>query len=78
MQANYIDLFKERKWKDALDAMPVGVPRIVPVASARELQILRVRASDFNKESKDKTASVSVDYDYDTDKEHVIVTISKK
>jgi len=77
MKASYIDLFKERKWKEALDAMPVGGPRIVPVNSARDLQILRVRASEFNKDSE-KFASVSVDYEWDHDKEHVIITVTKK
>lgn len=77
MKTNYIDLFKERKWKEALDAMPVGGPRIVPVNSARDLQILRVRASEFNKDSE-KLASVAVDYDWDPGKEHVIVTVTKK
>lgn len=77
MKANYIDLFKERKWKEALDAMPVGAPRIVPIDSARDLQILRVRASEFNRDSE-KTASVTVDYDFNKDKEHIIVTITKQ
>ena len=77
MKANYIDLFKERKWKEALDAMPVGGPRIVPVSSARDLQILRVRASEFSRDSE-KQVSVAVDYDWDKDKEHVIVTVTKK
>jgi len=77
MKVNYIELFKERKWKEALDAMPVGSPRIVPVDSARDLQILRVRASEFNRDSE-KTASVTVDYEWDPEKEHVIVTITKK
>ena len=77
MKANYIDLFKERKWKEALDAMPVGAPRIVPIDSARDLQTLRVRASEFNRNS-DKTVSISVDYNWDKKKEHVIVTVTKK
>lgn len=77
MKASYINLFKERKWKEALDAMPVGGPRIIPVNSARDLQILRVRASEFNRDSE-KFASVSVDYDWDPEKEHVIVTVTKK
>ena len=77
MKATYLDLFKERKWKEALDAMPLGAARIVPVSSARDLQILRVRASDFNKET-DKVASISVDYDWMPEKEHIIVTVTKK
>ena len=77
MTKEYIELFKERKWKEALDAMPVGGPRIVPVSSARDLQILRVRASEFNKDS-DKVVSIAVDYDWDATKEHVIVTVTKK
>ena len=49
----------------------------MPVSSARDLQILRVRASEFNRDSE-KVASVSVDYDWDQGKEHVIVTVTKK
>ena len=77
MKNEYLELFKERKWKEALDAMPLGSPKIIPISSARDLQILRVRASDFNKET-DKVASISVDYDWMPDKEHIIVTVTKK
>jgi len=77
MKEDYIELFKQRKWKEALDSIPVGRSRIIPVETARDLQTLRVRASEFNRDS-DKTASISVDYKWDKNKEHVIVTITKK
>jgi hypothetical protein len=77
MKNEYLELFKERKWKEALDAMPLGSPKIVPISSTRDLQILRVRASEFNKETE-KVASIAVDYDWAPDKEHVIVTVTKK
>lgn len=77
MKEDYIELFKQRKWKEALDSVPIGRPRIIPVETARDLQTLRVRASEFNRDSE-KTASVSVDYEWDKKKEHVIVTVTKK
>ena len=63
MTKDYAALFAERKWKDAFDAMPLNIQKAVRVQSASDLPIIRVRASDFNKESETKRVSVSVDYD---------------
>lgn len=73
MKNEYIDLFKERKWKEALGAMPLNIPKVIFVESAKDLQILRVRASEFNKEGG-KRASVSIDYDA----KQAIITVTKK
>ena len=69
----YQELFKERKWKKALDAMPLNVPKAIYVEDARDLLILRSRASEFGKDG-DKRASVSIDFE----NKQAIVTVSKK
>ena len=73
MTKEYIDLFKERKWKLALDAMPLNIPKVVQVDSPGDLLILRARASEFSKEGN-KKASVSLDFD----EKQAIVTVTKK
>lgn len=74
MTKEYAELFKERKWKRALDAMPLNIPKVVLVENAGDLLTLRSRASDFSRESKDKKASVSIDLD----EKQAIVTVTKK
>lgn len=74
MTREYVDLFKERKWKRALDAMPLNIPKAVQVENAGDLLILRTRASEFSKESEDKKVSVNIDLDEKT----AIVTVTKK
>lgn len=73
MKNEYIDLFKERKWKEALGAMPLNIPKVITVESANDLNILRVRATDFGKENNRKV-SVSLNYD----KKQAIVTVRKR
>ena len=58
----YIDLFAERKWKAAFAAMPLNIPKAITLDSANDLNIIRVRACEFSKES-DRIVSVSADYD---------------
>lgn len=73
MKNEYIDLFKERKWKEALAAMPLNIPRVITLESVNDLMILRVRASEYGKEN-DRKVSVNVDFD----EKQAIVTVSKK
>ncbi|MBR6305739.1 MAG: hypothetical protein IKR38_03030 [Bacteroidales bacterium] len=61
MKKDYVTLFNERKWKDAFEAMPLNVQKAVKV-SPGDVQTIRVRASEFNKESETRRVSVSVDY----------------
>ena len=74
MKNDYIQLFNERKWKDAFGRMPMNIPKIVEVQSLSDLQTIRVRASEYTKESADRRVSVSLDYD----KKLAIVTVTKK
>ena len=69
----YQELFKERKWKLALDAMPLNIPKVVVVDNAGDLLTLRSRASEFSR-SGDKKASVSIDFE----EKQAIVTVTKK
>ena len=73
MTKEYIDLFKERKWKLALDAMPLNIPKVVRVKNVGDLLILRARASEFGKDGS-KKASVNIDFE----KKQAIVTVTKK
>lgn len=73
MTKEYIELFKERKWKRALDAMPLNIPKVVPVDNAGDLLTLRVRASEFSR-GGNKQASVSIDFEA----KQAIVTVTKK
>ena len=73
MRTEYIDLFKERKWKLALDAMPLNIPKVVQVENAGDLLTLRARASEYGKESN-RRVSVSIDFDA----KQAIVTVTKK
>lgn len=72
MKNEYQELFKERKWKLALDAMPLNIPKVVVVDNAGDLLTLRVRASEFNREGN-KRASVSIDIEA----KQAIVTVTK-
>lgn len=74
MNKSYIELFAERKWKLAFDAMPLNIPKVVKVESLSDLPTIRVRASEFTKENDKKRVSVSLDYD----NKHAIVTVTKK
>lgn len=69
----YQELFKERKWKLALDAMPLNIPKVVVVDNAGDLLTLRSRASEFSKDGN-KRASVSIDFE----NKQAIVTVTKK
>ena len=73
MKNEYIDLFKERKWKEALAAMPLNMPKVITLESVNDLMILRVRASEYGKEN-DRKVSVNADFD----EKQAIVTVSKK
>ena len=73
MRTEYIDLFKERKWKLALDAMPLNIPKVVTVENTGDLLILRARASEFSRNGS-KRASVNIDLDA----KQAIVTVTKK
>lgn len=73
MKNEYQELFRQRKWKLALDAMPLNIPKVVSVENAGDLLILRARASEFSKDGT-KRASVSIDFD----EKQAIVTVTKK
>ena len=73
MKNEYQELFKERKWKLALDAMPLNIPKVVSVENIGDLMTLRVRASEFSKDGT-KRASVSIDFE----NKQAIVTVTKK
>lgn len=62
MKNDYVNLFAERKWKEAFVALPIGIQKAVKVQTPGDLQTIRVRASEFNKESESKRITVSVDY----------------
>ena len=74
MKNDYVTLFAERKWKDAFARMPLNIPKIVEVQSLSDLQTIRVRASEYTKESEGRKVSVSLDFD----KRVAIVTVTKK
>jgi len=73
MKKDYVTLFNERKWKDAFEAMPLTAQKAVKV-SPGDVQTIRVRASEFNKESETRRVSISVDYAESI----VMVKVSKK
>jgi hypothetical protein len=73
MKNEYIELFKERKWKKALDAMPLNIPKVVVVENVGDLLTLRTRASEFSKEGN-KQVSVNLDFEA----KQAIVTVTKK
>ena len=73
MKNEYQELFKERKWKRALEAMPLNIPKVVAVDNPGDLLTLRVRASEFSREGN-KQASVSIDLEA----KQAIVTVTKK
>lgn len=73
MESNYIELFKQRKWGDAFDSLPLNLPQVVEV-EPKDYVIIRVRASDYNKTSKSRRVSISINYERNT----VIVTATKK
>lgn len=73
MKKDYVTLFNERKWKDAFEAMPLSAQKAVRV-SPGDVQTIRVRASEFNKESETRRVSVSVDYSEGI----VMVKVSRK
>lgn len=73
MKKDYVTLFNERKWKDAFEAMPLSAQKAVRV-SPGDVQTIRVRASEFNKESETRRVSVSVDYNEGI----VMVKVSRK
>lgn len=62
MSKDYVSLFAERKWKDAFALMPLNVQKAVKVQSPSDLVTIRVRASEFNKDSDTRRISISVDY----------------
>ena len=69
----YVTFFKERKWKLALDAMPLNTPRAVSVETPNDLLTLRARASEYGRD-RGKKVSVRLDFDNLT----AIVTVTKK
>jgi len=71
----YVTLFKERKWKLALDAMPLNLPRAIMLDKPGDFLILRARASEF---SKDGPKKASVTFDFDAEPNVAIVTVTKK
>ena len=73
MKTDYIELFKARKWKQALDAMPLNIPKVVHVDNPGDLLILRARASDYGRK-KGRKVSVNIDLEQN----QAIVTITKK
>lgn len=73
MKGEYIELFRERKWKLALDAMPLNIPKVVPVENAGDLLTLRARASEYGRENNKK---VSVNIDIEA--KQAIVTVTKR
>ena len=73
MKKDYVTLFNERKWKDAFEAMPLSAQKAVKV-SPGDVQTIRVRASEFNKESETRRVSVSADYSESI----VMVKVTKK
>ena len=69
----YQELFKERKWKKALDAMPLNVYKTIQLKDARDILILRTRASEYGRE-KGRNVSVNIDFD----EMQAIVKVTKK
>lgn len=61
MNTDYITLFKERKWLEGFDSLPLNQTKIIDL-EPKDFVIIRVRASDFNK-SGPKKVSVTIDYD---------------
>lgn len=61
MNTDYITLFKERKWLEGFDSLPLNQTKIIDL-EPKDFVIIRVRASDFNK-SGSKKVSVTIDYD---------------
>lgn len=74
MKNEFVNLFADRKWKLAFDAMPLNIPKVVSVESRGDLLTMRVRASEFNRENETKRVSVSLDFDG----KQAIVTVVKK
>lgn len=58
---NYVELFKEKKWFEAFDAIPLNKTRIVELAP-EDFMTIRVRATDYNKSHDNKRISISIDY----------------
>lgn len=61
MSIDYITLFKERKWIEGFDSLPLNQTKIIDL-EPKDFVIIRVRASDFNKASS-KKVSITIDYD---------------
>ena len=59
---SYIELFKERKWIEGFDSLPLNQTKIIDL-EPKDFVVIRVRASDFNKSSAAKRVSVTIDYD---------------
>ena len=74
MKDEYQDLFKTRKWKLALSFLPLDTPTTIRVKKVGDLMTLRVRASEFSKESEDRKVSVNVDYE----SKSATITVTRK
>lgn len=59
---SYIELFKERKWIEGFDSLPLNQTKIIDL-EPKDFVVIRVRASDFNKSNATKRVSVTIDYD---------------
>lgn len=62
MSKDYITLFKERKWIEGFDSLPLNQTKIIDL-EPKDFVIIRVRASDFNRTNTAKKVSVTIDYD---------------
>ena len=61
MKNDYVTLFNERKWKEAFDALPLSASKIVKLDKPGDLQTIRVRASEFNRDSETKKIVINLD-----------------
>lgn len=59
---NYIELFKERKWYEAFDSVPLNKTKIVEL-DPKDFVTIRVRASDYNAKNEGRRISVTIDYE---------------
>ena len=62
MEKNYIELFKDRKWYEAFDAVPLNKTKIIEL-DPKDFVIIRVRASDYNSKNEAKQISITIDYE---------------
>lgn len=73
MEKEYDELFESRDWKNAFDALPINMPKLIPV-KPEDYPVVRVRATEYNKSNEKRRISISIDYK----RNQVIATALKK